>query len=153
METLAQIVSAVKNVIDNFGIPVSGETIPLKVIALLGAGIFLTFKLRFVQLRRLAHGFGVTSGKYDDPREPGDVSHFQALTTALSATVGIGNIAGAAWAIHWGGPGALFWMWMTALLGMATKFSEVTLAQQYRDVKADEDNQKWEGSVSGGPMY
>ncbi len=153
METLAEIVSAVKNVIDNFGIPVSGETIPLKVIALLGAGIFLTFKLRFVQLRRLFHGFGVTSGKYDDPNEPGDVSHFQALTTALSATVGIGNIAGAAWAIHWGGPGALFWMWMTALLGMATKFSEVTLAQQYRDVKPDEDYRKWEGSVSGGPMY
>ena len=153
METLAQIVSAVKNVIDNFGIPVSGETIPLKVIALLGAGFFLTFKLGFVQVRRLGHGFGVTSGKYDDPREPGDVSHFQALTTALSATVGIGNIAGAAWAIHWGGPGALFWMWMTALLGMATKFSEVTLAQKYRDVKADEDYRKWEGSVSGGPMY
>ena len=153
METLAQIVSYVKYIVDSFGIPVADETIPLKVIALLGAGIFLTFKLRFVQLRRLAHGFGVTSGKYDDPNEPGDVSHFQALTTALSATVGIGNIAGAAWAIHWGGPGALFWMWMTALLGMATKFSEVTLAQQYRDVKADEDYAKWEGSVSGGPMY
>ena len=153
METLAEIVSAVKNVIDNFGVPVSGETIPLKVIALLGAGIFLTFKLRFVQIRHLFHGFGVTTGKYDDPNEPGDVSHFQALTTALSATVGIGNIAGAAWAIHWGGPGALFWMWMTALLGMATKFSEVTLAQQYREVKPDEDANKWEGSVSGGPMY
>ncbi len=153
METLAEIVSAVKNVIDNFGIPVSGETIPLKVIALLGAGVFLTFKLRFVQIRHLFHGFGVTSGKYDDPDEPGDVSHFQALTTALSATVGIGNIAGAAWAIHWGGPGALFWMWMTALLGMATKFSEVTLAQQYRDVKPDKDIHTWEGSVSGGPMY
>ena len=115
METLAQIVSAVKDIVDNFGIPVSGETIPLKVIALLGVGVFLTFKLRFVQVRHLFHGFGVTSGKYDDPNEPGDVSHFQALTTALSATVGIGNIAGAAWAIHWGGPGALFWMWMTAL--------------------------------------
>ena len=153
METLAQFVSALKYVVDSFGIPVAGETIPLKVIALLGAGIFLTFKLRFVQIRHLFHGFGVTSGKYDDPREPGDVSHFQALTTALSATVGIGNIAGAAWAIHWGGPGALFWMWMTAALGMATKFSEVTLAQKYRDVKPDEDYRKWEGSVSGGPMY
>ncbi len=154
MDTLAQIVTSVKNVIDNFGIPVSGETIPLKVIALLGAGVFLTFKLRFVQLRRLFHGFGVTSGKYDDPNEPGDVSHFQALTTALSATVGIGNIAGAAWAIHWGGPGALFWMWMTAFLGMATKFTEVTLAQRYRDVKSPEEiEHKWEGSVSGGPMY
>ncbi|MEM7582190.1 MAG: sodium:alanine symporter family protein [Acidobacteriota bacterium] len=153
METLAQIVSTIKHVVDNFGIPVSGETIPLKVIALLGVGIFLTFKLRFVQIRHLFHGFGVTSGKYDDPNEPGDVSHFQALTTALSATVGIGNIAGAAWAIHWGGPGALFWMWMTALLGMATKFSEVTLAQEFREVKNKEDVGRYEGSVSGGPMY
>ncbi len=153
METLAQVVSSVKHVIDNFGIPVSGETIPLKVIALLGVGIFLTFRLGFVQIRHLFHGFGVTTGKYDDPNEPGDVSHFQALTTALSATVGIGNIAGAAWAIHWGGPGALFWMWMTALLGMATKFSEVTLAQHYRQVKDKDEVKKYEGTVSGGPMY
>ncbi|MEM7356095.1 MAG: sodium:alanine symporter family protein [Acidobacteriota bacterium] len=153
MDTLAQIVSSVKHVVDNFGIPVAGETIPLKVIALLGVGIFLTFRLGFVQIRRLGHGFGVTTGRYDDPNEPGDVSHFQALTTALSATVGIGNIAGAAWAIHWGGPGALFWMWMTALLGMATKFSEVTLAQEYRQVKDKDKVGRYEGSVSGGPMY
>ena len=79
------------------------------------------------------------------------MSHFQALTTALSATVGIGNIAGAAWAIHYGGPGALFWMWMTALLGAATKFSEVTLAQRYRDVHPEAH--KHEGTVTGGPMY
>ncbi|NIM49298.1 MAG: amino acid carrier protein [Gemmatimonadales bacterium] len=124
------------------------------VIALLGTGIFLTLRLGFLQLRKLGHGFAVTSGVYDDPAEPGDVSHFQALTTALSATVGIGNIAGVAIAIHWGGPGALFWMWMTALLGMATKYSEVTLAQHYRQVeKVDLDPHKWEGSVSGGPMY
>jgi AGCS family alanine or glycine:cation symporter len=97
------------------------------------------------------HGFAVASGRYDDPDEPGDVSHFQALTTALSATVGIGNIAGAAIAIHWGGPGALFWMWMTAFLGMATKFSEVTLAQKYRQV--DATSAKYSGKVSGGPMY
>ncbi|MCZ6918732.1 MAG: sodium:alanine symporter family protein [Gemmatimonadetes bacterium] len=153
MESLEQIVSAVKNFIDNFGIPLMGETVPIKVIALLGTGIYLTVRLGFVQIRRLGHGFAVTSGKYDDPNEPGDVSHFQALTTALSATVGIGNIAGAAWAIHWGGPGALFWMWMTALLGMATKFSEVTLAQRFRNVKKTEGAQKWEGTVSGGPMY
>ena len=88
----------------------------------------------------------MVSGKYDDPNAPGDVTHFQALTTALSATVGIGNIAGVAIAIHWGGPGAIFWMWVTALLGMATKFSEVTLAQKFR-VKTST------GSVSGGPMY
>ncbi|HMB89336.1 MAG TPA: sodium:alanine symporter family protein [Rhodothermales bacterium] len=123
------------------------------VIGLLGTGIYLTIRLGLVQFRRLGHGIAVTSGKYDDPDEPGDVSHFQALTTALSATVGIGNIAGVALAIHWGGPGALFWMWITALLGMATKYSEVTLAQHYR-VNVDTSGEKvWAGSVAGGPMY
>jgi len=148
-----QIVSWLENAVWNWGIPVGGETIPFVVIALLGTGVFLTLRMRFIQLRRLPHGFGVTSGKYDDPEEPGDVSHFQALTTALSATVGIGNIAGVAIAIHWGGPGALFWMWVTALLGMAVKYTEVTLAQHYRDAGPDRDPYAWEGSVSGGPMY
>ncbi|GAB5521074.1 MAG: hypothetical protein RhofKO_33250 [Rhodothermales bacterium] len=123
------------------------------VIGLLGTGLFLTVRLGFIQFRRLGHGFAVTSGKYDDPDEPGDVSHFQALTTALSATVGVGNIAGVAMAIHFGGPGALFWMWVTALLGMATKYSEVTLAQHYRVQETQEPGKKWKGSVSGGPMY
>ncbi|OZC02903.1 alanine/glycine:cation symporter family protein [Rubricoccus marinus] len=123
------------------------------VILLLGTGLYLTIRLGFIQFRRLGHGFAVATGRYDDPDEPGDVSHFQALTTALSATVGVGNIAGVALAIHIGGPGALFWMWVTALLGMATKYAEVTLAQQYRDVRVDEDGKAWEGSVSGGPMY
>ncbi len=152
MDTLERIAATLKDFVNNFGIPFDGQTIPLTVIALLGTGVFLTLRLRFVQVRHLAHGFGVTSGKYDDPNEPGDVSHFQALTTALSATVGIGNIAGAAIAIHWGGPGALFWMWMTALLGMATKFSEVTLAQHYRNIEKP-GGHKWQGTVSGGPMY
>ncbi|HIA74748.1 MAG TPA: sodium:alanine symporter family protein [Gemmatimonadetes bacterium] len=116
------------------------------VILLLGTGVYLTIRTGFVQVTRLGHGFGVTSGRYDDPDDPGDVSHFQALTTALSATVGIGNIAGVAMAIHFGGPGALFWMWVTAFLGMATKYSEVTLAQRYRI----EDER---GTVAGGPMY
>lgn len=124
---------------------------PILVVGLLGAGAFLTVRLGFIQLRRLGHGFAVTSGKYDDDDTPGDVSHFQALTTALSATVGTGNIAGVALAIHWGGPGALFWMWVTALLGMATKFAEVTLAQHYR-INMDGAS-AWEGSVAGGPMY
>jgi AGCS family alanine or glycine:cation symporter len=123
-----------------------GERVPLMVILLLGTGLYLTFRTGFVQFSRLGHGFGVTTGKYDDPDDPGDVSHFEALTTALSATVGIGNIAGVAMAIHWGGPGALFWMWVTAILGMATKYSEVTLAQKYRTT--DEL-----GGVAGGPMY
>ncbi|PAP77651.1 alanine/glycine:cation symporter family protein [Rubrivirga marina] len=142
MELLSAVIDAINNVL----------RWPL-VIGLLGTGLFLTIKLGFVQFRRLGHGFAVATGRYDDPDEPGDVSHFQALTTALSATVGVGNIAGVALAIHIGGPGALFWMWVTALLGMATKYSEVTLAQQYRDVHVDEDGKAWEGSVSGGPMY
>ena len=151
METLEQLIRTVKFYVDSFGIPVGEQVVPLKVIALLGVGGFLTVRLGFVQLRRLGHGFAVTAGRYDHPDDPGDVSHFQALTTALSATVGIGNIAGAAWAIHYGGPGALFWMWMTALLGAATKFSEVTLAQRYRDVHPE--TRKHEGTVAGGPMY
>jgi AGCS family alanine or glycine:cation symporter len=149
------IVTWLEELVWSTGIPVGGgETIPFIVIALLGTGIFLTLRLGLIQVRRLGHGFAVATGRYDDPNEPGDVSHFQALTTALSATVGIGNIAGVAIAIHWGGPGALFWMWVTALLGMAVKYSEVTLAQHYRRVeKPDEDPYRWEGSVSGGPMY
>ena len=93
MSWLESIVAWLEHVVWNFGPSVAGETIPLVVILLLGTGIFLTFRLRFVQVRRLGHGFAVTTGKYDDPDEPGDVSHFQALTTALSATVGIGNPA------------------------------------------------------------
>lgn len=142
MELLSQIINEINDVL----------RWPL-VIGLLGTGLFLTVRLGFIQFRRLGHGFAVATGRYDDPDEPGDVSHFQALTTALSATVGVGNIAGVALAIHIGGPGALFWMWVTALLGMATKYAEVTLAQRYRDVHQDEDAKAWEGSVSGGPMY
>ncbi|MDE2729832.1 MAG: sodium:alanine symporter family protein [Bacteroidota bacterium] len=120
-------------------------------ILLLGTGIFLTLRLGFVQFRKFGHGVLVAMGKYDDPDDDGDVTHFQALTTALSATVGIGNIAGVALAIHWGGPGAVFWMWITALLGMCTKFTEVTLAQRFRVV--DKSGSDMEGTVSGGPMY
>ncbi len=123
---------------------------PLLII-LVGAGLFLTFRLGFIQFRQFGHGIKVATGKYDDPDDAGDVTHFQALTTALSATVGIGNIAGVALAIHWGGPGAIFWMWMTALLGMCTKYTEVTLAQRYRVV--DTDGSRLVGTVSGGPMY
>jgi alanine or glycine:cation symporter, AGCS family len=135
-----------------FGIPVGDEQIPLVVMLLLGTGFYLTVRTRFIQ-RYMIHGFKVTSGKLDDPDKPGDVHHFQALTTALSATVGIGNIAGVAMAIHYGGPGALFWMWMTAVVGMATKFTEVTLSQRYRTVIAADDLRPWEGTVAGGPMY
>ena len=143
---LQPIVDFANTYIIEIGIPIGGEQVAFMVILLLGTGAYLTVRTGFVQITRLVHGFGVTSGKYDDPDDPGDVSHFQALTTALSATVGIGNIAGVAMAIHWGGPGALFWMWVTAFLGMATKYSEVTLAQKYR-IEAER------GTVAGGPMY
>lgn len=147
----ATIVDWVDRNIAQFGITIGGERLTLQVLLLLGIGTYLTLRLGLPQIRKFAHGVAVATGRYDDPNDPGDVSHFQALTTALSATVGIGNIAGAAIAIHLGGPGALFWMWMTAFLGMATKYSEVTLAQKYREV--DESSAKYSGTVSGGPMY
>ncbi len=153
MDFLQNVVDFLNTYVVEIGIPVGDENIPFMVLLLIGTGILLTVRTGFIQIRRLGHGFAVATGRYDDPDEPGDVSHFQALTTALSATVGIGNIAGVAIAIHWGGPGALFWMWVTAVVGMATKYSEVTLAQKYRDVAEDHDPAKWEGSVSGGPMY
>jgi alanine or glycine:cation symporter, AGCS family len=154
MESFISFVNKLEGWVWSSGIPVAGETIPFVVILLLGAGFYFTLRLGFIQVRSLKHGFAIASGKYDDPNDKGDVSHFQALSTALSATVGIGNIAGVAIAIHFGGPGALFWMWVTAFLGMATKFAEVTLAQLYREVKKPSpDAPIWEGTVSGGPMY
>ena len=124
----------------------SRRMVPFMVIGLLGTGIFTTFYLRFPQIRYLKHGLKVTRGVYDDPNEAGDLNHFQALTTALSATVGIGNIAGVATALYYGGPGALFWMWITAFFGPTLKYAECTLAVEYRDF----DNQ---GMTAGGPMY
>ena len=120
--------------------------VPLMVVALLGTGIFTTINLGFPQIKYLKHGIKVTRGDYDDPNEAGDLNHFQALTTALSATVGIGNIAGVATAIYYGGPGALFWMWVTAFFGSALKFAECTLAVEYRDFDKS-------GMTAGGPMY
>ena len=153
LEGITQVVDTIEDIVWNWGIPVGDESIPFVVILLLGAGLYFTLRLGFIQFRRLGHGFAVVSGKYDHPDDPGDVSHFQALSTALSATVGIGNIAGVALAIHWGGPGALFWMWVTGVLGMATKFSEVTLSQKFRNVKEPDPERPWEGMVAGGPMY
>ncbi len=121
-------------------------SIPLMIFFLLGTGIFITIKLGFPQVRRIWHGIKVTRGVYDNPEDEGDLNHFHALTTALSATVGIGNIAGVATALYYGGPGALFWMWITAFFGTALKYSECTLALQYRDIQPD-------GATAGGPMY
>lgn len=120
-------------------------TLPLVVAWLVVAAIFLTFRMGFINVRAFRHAIQVTRGKYTNPDEPGEVSHFQALTTALSATVGLGNIAGVAIAISVGGPGATFWMIVAGLLGMSTKFSECTLALAYREVGK-------QGRVLGGPM-
>jgi AGCS family alanine or glycine:cation symporter len=154
MEAVQRIVDVLEYGVFEFGIPVGTETIPLVVIILISAGVYFTLRLGFVQLRRFGHGLAVATGRYDDPNEPGDVSHFQALSTALSATVGVGNIAGVAVALHWGGPGALFWMWVTGALGMATKYVEVTASMEYRSVREKRpDDPAWTGTVSGGPMY
>jgi len=116
------------------------------IVLLVGTGLYLTLRLRFVQLRHFKHSAELISGKHDNDSDPGEVSHFQALSTALSATVGTGNIAGVATAIAFGGPGAVFWMWITALVGMATKYASCLLALKFRYIHPN-------GEVSGGPMY
>ena len=115
-------------------------------ILLIGGGCYLLIYSRFLPFRYLGHSLNVLRGKYDDPNDPGEITHFQALTTALSATVGMGNIAGVAVAIAIGGPGAIFWMWVSALVGMATKFFTCSLAIMYRGKDSA-------GSLQGGPMY
>ena len=116
------------------------------VYLLLITGLFFTIYLYFPQIRYFKHAMRVVTGRYEREGDKGDTTHFQALTTALSGTVGTGNIAGVAYAIHLGGPAALFWMLVTAFLGMTTKFVEVTLSHKYREFASD-------GTVSGGPMY
>jgi len=95
-------------------------------LLLVPTGLFFTLSFGFMQVRRLKHAFHIVRGDFDDPDDPGDVTHFQALTTALSATVGTGNIAGVALALYYGGPGAIFWMWVTGFLGMMSKFAFMT---------------------------
>ena len=116
------------------------------VVMLVTASIFFTVYMGFVNVRAFKHAILVTAGKYDDPNDAGEVSHFQALTAALSATVGLGNIAGVAVAVGLGGPGAVLWMICAGLLGMSAKFMECTLGQKYRKVRPD-------GKIMGGPMY
>ncbi|HNS97838.1 MAG TPA: sodium:alanine symporter family protein [Polyangiaceae bacterium] len=119
---------------------------PWFMVLLIGTGVFFTFYLGFPQLKYFSHAIRITLGKYDHSQDVGDTSHFQALATALSGTVGTGNIAGVALAIHTGGPAALFWMLITAFIGMCTKMVEVSISHKYRDILPD-------GTVSGGPMY
>jgi len=118
----------------------------LTLALLLGMGLYLTLRMGLIQFRGFRHSLALISGAYDQPHHEGQLTHFQALSTALSATVGTGNIAGVATAISLGGPGALFWMWVTAFFGMATKFTECTLALRFREVRED-------GTIAGGPMY
>jgi AGCS family alanine or glycine:cation symporter len=125
---------------------VPGLGMPVVVAWLLAGAIFFTLRMNFVNLRMFGHAIELVRGKYDDPDAAGEVSHFQALATALSATVGLGNIAGVAIAVATGGPGATLWMMVAGLLGMSAKFTEVTLGQQYRHIRPD-------GSIMGGAMY
>ncbi len=115
---------------------------PVLVIFALG----FTIATKFIQIRRFGHGVNLVTGRFDDPHDEGSLSHFKALSTALSATIGLGNIAGVAIAIRTGGPGAVFWMWVTGLFGMATKYCTCLLAMKYRRVELD-------GNIRGGPMY
>jgi len=126
--------------------PLPGIPIPLIVLILLCGSLFFTFYHGWLNIRGFKHAIDITRGRYDNPNDPGEISHFQALTSALSATVGLGNIAGVAVAIQTGGPGAVVWMMLIGLLGMTAKFNECTLAQVYRKVHPD-------GTVDGGPMY
>ncbi|WP_210417750.1 alanine/glycine:cation symporter family protein [Bythopirellula goksoeyrii] len=120
-------------------------TFPLVLLVLLLGGIFFTARLSFINIRMFCHAVEIIRGRFDKSEDEGEVSHFQALTSALSATVGLGNIAGVAAAIAMGGPGAVFWMWVAAFLGMSMKFASCSMAQYYRRVKLD-------GSILGGPM-
>ena len=126
--------------------PIPGIEMPLVVAWLLGGALFFTLRMRFVNVRLFKHAIDLVRGKYDDPNQIGEVTHFQALTTALSATVGLGNIAGVAIAIGTGGPGATFWMILVGFLGMSSKFTECALGQKYRKIRKD-------GRIMGGAMH
>lgn len=129
-----------------YSVPIAGVSFPLIVGWLILAATVFTLYFGFIQFRGFKHSIDVVRGRYDNPKDAGEVSRFQALTTALSATVGLGNIAGVAVAVSIGGAGATFWMILAGLMGMASKFTEVTLGVKYRKENPD-------GTVSGGPMY
>ena len=116
------------------------------VVLLVGGGLFFMIRSRMQPYRYFGHAIALLRGKYSDPNDPGHIPHSQALSTALSGTIGLGNIAGVAIAISIGGPGAVFWMWVTAIVGVATKFYTASLAVMYRSEGAD-------GTLHGGPMY
>ncbi|MFH2048380.1 MAG: sodium:alanine symporter family protein [bacterium] len=136
MNAINELLSSISDIV--WGLPL--------ILLLLGTGVLLSARLMFIQFRGFWHGVAIARGKYDDPAHKGSLTHFQALSAALSATIGIGNIGGVALAIYYGGPGSIFWMWITALFGMALKYTECTLAIKYREVEPD-------GNILGGPMY
>ena len=137
--------TAVSNIVF-FTVPLFGADLPLVVLWLIAGGVFFTGYFGFINIRGFKHSLSIVRGDYSHPAHPGEVSHFQALSTAVSGTVGIGNIGGVAVAISIGGPGAAFWMTLAGLIGMSTKFVECALGTIYRRENPD-------GSVSGGPMY
>lgn len=148
-EQINQAVTPISNTIAGiifYSVPVDGTNVPLVLVWLVIAAIVSTIYFGFIQFRVLGHAFDLVRGKYADKSAPGQVTHFEALSTALSGTVGLGNIAGVAVAVTLGGAGATFWMILAGLMGMATKFCECTLGVKYRNEYAD-------GRVSGGPMY
>lgn len=141
----APVTRAIESVVF-FTVTLGDFTIPFVLIWLIAGALIFTVYMRFVNIRSFRHAIDVVRGKYDNPDDHGEVSHFQALTAALSGTVGVGNIAGVAIAVSLGGPGATFWMILAGVFGMSSKFVECTLGVMYRNVNDD-------GSVSGGPMY
>ena len=142
---IAPVSNAIVSVIF-YSVPVLGASMPLIVLWLVIAAAIATFYFNFISFRAFNHALALIKGDYANPKDAGEVSHFQALATALSGTVGLGNIAGVAIAVSIGGPGATFWMILAGILGMSLKFAECTLGVKYRNEYAD-------GSVSGGPMY
>ena len=136
IQTIDQVIQAYNNFVGGYAL----------LILLIPTGVFFAIKYKFLHLTKLKHAIAVIRGKFDKKEDQGDINHFRALTTALSATVGTGNIVGVALAIYWGGPGAIFWMWVTGLFGMILKFVECTLSMKFRHVNSD-------GTISGGPMY
>ena len=146
INTAVQPLTAAVSSVIFFTVPILGAELPLVVLWLIGGALFFTVYFGFINFRGLKHALQLVRGDFSNPNHPGEASHFQALATAVSGTVGIGNIGGVAVAISVGGPGATFWMILAGLLGMSTKFVECALGTMYRRENPD-------GSVSGGPMY
>lgn len=145
-QPITNVVSSIVFVSFQFTIADTPIAVPIVLVILIGSALYFTIHFKFVNFRKFGLAIDIVRGKYSDPNESGEVSHFQALTAALSGTVGLGNIAGVAVAVSLGGPGATFWMILAGLIGMSSKFVECTLGVKYREVDAD-------GTVYGGPMY